>query len=116
MDISSVSANPPASSLINSIANNAASSVANGVQSNSNQQASTTVTLSAQGQGLSQISQFQNNQNQTNQTQASQGQTLNTVNSPVTPNVVPQSTITNAAPGIQFMTGDSKGGQVDTYA
>jgi uncharacterized iron-regulated membrane protein len=130
MVISNVNINPSTSNLTSSIVSNpAAPSVAGtqpstnqssvvGVQPSANQQASATVTLSAQGQQLSQsqANQIQTNQTQTNQSQTNQSQTSNTVDTPITPNAVPQSTETTAAPGIQFMAGESKGGHVNTFA
>jgi hypothetical protein len=110
MAISNVSISPPASNPVNSIVSNAVAASANGAQPSVNQPASATVTLSTQGQQLSQVP------NSSNQTQASQSQTSNTVDTPVTPNVVPQSKETIAAPGIQFMSGESKGGRVNTFA
>jgi hypothetical protein len=111
MAISNVSINPPANTFVSPVANNAAVPAPDRVQPSANQQASATVTLSTQGQKQSQTSQAQSSQSQANL-----AQTSNSVNTPVNPNVVPQSKETNAAPGIQFMTGESKGGRVNIYA
>jgi hypothetical protein len=113
MAISNISINPPASSSINSIVSTAVAPSANGTQPSANQPASATVTLSAQGQ---QLSQGPSPSNQTQASQSNQPQTSNTVDTPITPNVVPQSKETIAAPGIQFMSGESKGGRVNTFA
>jgi hypothetical protein len=108
MTISNVGLNPSASSSVSSVVSNAVAPSVNGTQPSANQPVSTTVTLSAQGQKLSQT--------QTNQIQASQAQTSSTVDTAATPNAVPQSKETTASPGIQFMAGDSKGGHVNTFA
>jgi len=119
MAIPNVNLNPPASNPISSIVNNAVTSI----QPSANQPASATVTLSAQGQQLSQsqtnpiqLSHTQASQPQASQSQTNQTQTSSTVDTPATPNVVPQSKETTAAPGIQFMSGESKGGHVNTFA
>jgi hypothetical protein len=80
-----------------------------------NPQSSATVTLSEQAQKLSQ-SHSQPNQTQTGLIQNNQPQTSNTVNTTASPNAVPQSATTNAAPGIQFMSGERKTGRVNTFA
>ena len=111
MDISNISISPPASNPAVATGGNTTATAVEGRQPSANQQPSANVTLSVQGQKLSQT-----NPSQTNQSQPSQTQTLNNVNTPVTPNAVPQSKETNAAPGIRFMAGESKGGRVNTYA
>jgi hypothetical protein len=116
MSIQNVSLNTHANSFVSPVANNASVPAANKVQTSPDPQVSATVTLSAQGQKQSQPSPTQARQSQTSQSQSGQTQTLNTVNTPATPNAVPQSKETNAAPGIQFMAGESKGGRVNTYA
>ena len=99
------------SSLINSTGNptvsNAAAPTVDRTPSSDNQP-SATVTISAQGQKLSQA--------QTSSVQANQTQVSSTVDTAVTPNAVPQSKETTAAPGIQFMEGDRKSGRVNTFA
>ena len=90
------------------------------VQVASDQQPSATVTISAQAQKLSQAQNqsatAQNSQAQVSQTQTSQTQTLSTLDTTITPNAVPQSKETTAAPGIQFMSGERKTGRVNTFA
>ena len=110
MDISTVGINPHSSNSVSSIASNAAAPSVNGSQTNASTQTSATVTLSTEGQKLNQAV------TPAKQTQASQSQTLNTVDTVITPNAVPQSKETTAAPGIQFMAGESKGGRVNTFA
>ncbi len=106
MAISNVSNNPFVSSTVNPAANNPDPFGVNNSQNNTNQKPSATVTLSAQGKQLSQSQATNNNPPQSS----------NTVNTPAAPNVVPQSSSTNAAPGIQLVSGERKGGQVNTYA
>jgi hypothetical protein len=105
MAISNVSINPPASSAVNSIVNNIDAPSVGGVQHSANKSASATVTLSTQGQKLNQ-----------SQTPSSQTQASSTANTAATSNGVPQSKETAAAPGIQFMQGERKGGRVNTFA
>lgn len=110
MAISSVSINPPASSSVSSVVSNAAAPFVDGGKSSADKQASAVVSLSAQGQQLSQ------SPVQTSQTQSSQPQASNGANTAAAGNVEPQSKETAEAPGIQFMEGESKGGRVNTFA
>jgi len=106
MAISNISITPPASSPVSSVISNAPTRDKPSVD----RQASASVTLSAQGQQLSQ-SQAPSSRTPVNRTQAS-----STVNTPAAPNVVPQNKETAHAPGIQFVSGESKGGRVNTFA
>ena len=110
MDISTAGINPHSSNSVSSIASNAAAPSGNGLQPNASPQASATVTLSTEGQKLNRAG------TPAKQTEASQSQTLSTVDTVTAPNAVPQSKETTAAPGIQFMAGESKGGRVNTFA
>ena len=112
MAISSVSINPPASSSVNSIVSTAAAPFVNDAKSSTDRQASTIVTLSAQGQQLSQ-SQAPTS---AGQIQTSQSQTPARTDTVATENVETQAKETTEAPGIQFLEGESKGGRVNTFA
>ncbi len=107
MAISITSINPPPSSSVSSIVSNAATPFVNGAKSIVDRQASSVVTLSAQGQSLSQAS---------TQTQAGQSQASGRTDTVATENVETRSKETVEAPGIQFMEGESKGGRVNTFA
>lgn len=104
MAISSINLNPPSS--INLPAVNASSPVAGKSQADATP--STIVTLSAQGQKLSQT---QTGQPQPGNTQVS-GQTDETAKQNL--ESVPREA--NEATGIQFMAGGMKGGRISTYA
>ena len=111
MAISSVSINPPASSSVSSVVSNAAAPFVNDAKSSLDKQVSAVVTLSAQGQKLSQSSAASQIQNQTSQSQAS-----SRIDSAASENVEPQAKETTEAPGIQMLEGESKGGRVNTFA
>lgn len=108
MDIPSVSISPPASSSASPLAGNAVAPFADGPKPGTDKQASAVVSLSAQGQQLSQA--------QTNQPQTSQSQPSNGANTAAAENVEPQSQKTAEPPGIQSVQGESKDGRIDTYA
>ena len=114
MDISNISVSPLAKSPISSLASNAAPpSSADLSRPSVGNQISASVSLSAQGQKLSQ-SQF--NPTQPSQAQTNPVQASNTANAATAQNSVPQSKETAAPPGIQFMSGESKGGRINTFA
>jgi hypothetical protein len=113
MAVSNVSVNPPASSSLGSILGNVAAPFVNDAKSSTEKQASAVVTLSAQGQKLSQSAP---SQTQTSQTQTNQSQTSSRTDTVATENVEPQSKERVEPAGIQFMEGESKGGRVNTYA
>jgi len=112
MSITSISVNPLSG---NSAAGSIPPASIDRNQSGANQQPSATVTLSVQAQKLSQAH-TQANPTQTGLPQSNQLQTSSTVNTTASPNAVPQSATTNAAPGIQFMSGERKTGRVNTFA
>ena len=112
MAISSVSINPPASSSVSSVVSNAAAPFVNDAKSSVDKQVSAVVTLSAQGQKLSQ-SQVPT---PAAQTQTSQSQASSRTDTVATENVEPQAKETAEAPGIQMLEGESKGGRVNTFA
>ena len=141
MAISSLSISPPVSSPVNPIVSNTATSPVDTSQSGGNKQtsdttASATVTISQQGQKLSQTppqtgqnqvnpaptSQTQNNATQPGQIKTGEShqtnppQSTNSGNSSGTASQVPQTKETSSAPGIQFMSGERKGGHVNTFA
>jgi hypothetical protein len=118
MAISNININSLVGSTGNSTIGTVAARVAEGGQTGVNQQPSATVTLSSQGQKLSQsqTNSIQSSQSQFIQTQTTPVQTASTVDTTVTPNAVPQSLQTTAAPGIQFMAGERKSGHVNTFA
>jgi hypothetical protein len=115
MAISNISINPIANSAGNSPVGSAAASAVDRNQPSASPQPSTTVTLSVQGQKLSQAP-APSNPTQTSTSQTNQAQTSSTVDTTVTPNAVPQSKETTSAPGIQFMAGERKSGRVNTFA
>ena len=112
MAISITSINSPPSSSISSVVGNASTPFVNGAQSSISRQTSAVVTLSAQGQQLSQSQAS----NQTGQAQASQSQASNAANTAANENVEPKSKETSEAPGIQLVEGESKGGRINTFA
>lgn len=112
MSIASISVNSFAS---NSAVGSIPSTSAEKSSSGQNQQPSVTVTLSEQAQKLGQTN-TQAKPTQTALPQNIQSQTSSTVNTTVNPNAVPQSPATNAAPGIQFISGERKTGRVNTFA
>ena len=105
----SISINPPASSSVSSIVSNAAAPFVNDAKSSVDKQVSAVVTLSAQGQKLSQSS-------AASQTQTSQSQASSRIDSAASENVEPQAKETTEAPGIQMLEGESKGGRINTFA
>ena len=112
MAISISSINPPASSSVSSVISNAAAPFVNDAKSSTDKQASAIVSLSAQGQKLSQSQA----PSQTTQTQTSQSQASSRADTVATENVEPRSKETAEAPGIQMLEGESKGGRVNTFA
>ena len=111
MAISSVSINPPASSSVSSIVSNAATPFVEGGKSSADKQASAIVTLSAQGQKLSQT------QPQTSQTQSTnQPQTSNRADTVAAENTETRAKETAEPPGIQLLEGERQSGRVSTYA
>jgi hypothetical protein len=119
MAISNVNAQPS----VNTPIGNASAPFAHDAKPVANPDVATVVNLSAQGQQLSQQagrtnsgSQGPANSNPVNQNQANQNGAANNANAPQAVNVGPQSTATVAPPGIQLVSGDSKGGRVNTYA
>lgn len=111
MAIPSLSINPPATSTVNTSASqvvgNAIAPLVDKARSGIETQASTIVTLSAQGQKLS--------QNQTS-TSSTQSQTAHQVDTAAKENVESVPKEANEASGIQFMEGETRGGRISTYA
>jgi hypothetical protein len=100
MLISNTSLNAPASSPVGQIVSNAATPFVESAKPGT--PPSTVVTLSAQGQKLSQSQTSSNSSNSSNSVAKQSVQS------------VPKEA--NEAPGIQFITGETRGGRISTYA
>lgn len=117
MSIPSLSINPPATSTVNTsvsqVVGNAIAPLVDKARSGIETQASTIVTLSAQGQKLSQS---QNQTSTSTSTSSTQSQTANQVDTVAKENVESVPKEANEASGIQFMEGETRGGRISTYA
>lgn len=115
MSIPSLSINPPATSTVNTsvsqVVGNAIAPLVDKARSGIETQASTIVTLSAQGQKLS-----QNQTSTSTSTSSTQSQTANQVDTVAKENVESVPKEANEASGIQFMEGETRGGRISTYA
>jgi hypothetical protein len=112
MSISITSTTPPPGNSVSSIVRNAAAPLVNGEQARTEQQASAVVTLSAQGQKLSQS----HAPVQANQTQNNQAQTPNRPDTAATENTESRAKEAAQAPGVQLLETESKGSRVNTLA
>jgi hypothetical protein len=110
MAISSISLSPPASSPVNSVVSHAAAPFVEGAKSGAEKVPSTVVTLSAQGQKLSQ------SHAQTSTSQTNQAQTSSRTDTATAERVESVPKEANEPPGIQFMEGETKGGRISTFA
>jgi hypothetical protein len=115
MLISNTSLNAPASSPVGQIVSNAATPFVESAKPGT--PPSTVVTLSAQGQKLSQSQTSSNSSNSSNSAaRSNQSQTSYPVNSVAKQSVQSVPKEANEAPGIQFITGETRGGRISTYA
>lgn len=115
MAISNVNISSPSSSTIGSVFNNTTPTPADKTQTSTDSQPSTVVTLSSQGQKLSQAQSGSSPSSQSSQnTQSTQSQSTTKAAANETIESVPKEA--NEAPGIQFMEGENKGGRISTYA
>jgi len=111
MIISNASVSPSPSSSTNSILSNAtAPFVNNGNKASVDSQVSSIVSLSAQGQSLSQGI----NQIQASNTQSTTSATR--LDTAATENVESSNKETSEAPGVQFLESESKGGRINVIA
>jgi hypothetical protein len=112
MLISNTSLNPSAYNPVGQIVSNAATPFVESAKPGTSP--ATVVTLSAQGQKLSQSQTSSNSSNSA--TRSNQSQTSSPVNSVAKQSVQSVPKEANEAPGIQFITGETRGGRISTYA